>query len=65
LGRGALDDPGAVHDRLPASHAQRAAQIMRDAGVDVTVDMVAGEDHFLLFSRPDDVLADVAAFVRP
>lgn len=63
-GRRVLVVHGETDDRLPQGHALAAVKTMRDAGVDLTVEMVPGEDHFLLFSRPDEVLASIAAFVR-
>jgi len=63
-GRRVLVVHGAADDRIPEGYALRAVALLREEGVDLTVHMVPGEDHFLLFSRPDEVLADMAAFVR-
>lgn len=63
-GRRVLLLHGAADDRLSEAHARRAAALMERSGVHLTTHIYPGEDHFLLFSRPDEVLADIAAFVH-
>src|SRR5262249_35929330 len=63
-GRRVLVGHGEADGRPPPDYARGAGSRMRAEGVDLTVEMVPGEDHFLLFSRPDEVLASIAAFVQ-
>ena len=55
---------GEVDDRIPLRHATDAAGTLRDAGVQVTYVPFPGEDHFLIFSQPDAVFAEVAAWAE-
>ncbi|MFT3764451.1 MAG: hypothetical protein QM820_02875 [Minicystis sp.] len=63
-GRPVLLIHGAADDRISEPYARRAAALMVALGVRLTTHVYPGEDHFLLFSKPDEVLADLKAFVH-
>lgn len=51
---------GAADDRIPITYVDTRASILQSAGVDVTYQTYPGENHFLVFSRHDEVLADLS-----
>jgi pimeloyl-ACP methyl ester carboxylesterase len=55
---------GGSDRRIPLRYVETGADILRDRGVQVTLDVVAHEDHFLLFSRPDETLDRVATWMK-
>jgi pimeloyl-ACP methyl ester carboxylesterase len=55
---------GKKDDRIPVSVADHAARILEAAGSRVTLRIYPEEDHFLLFSVWDEVLAAIAAWMR-
>lgn len=56
---------GEVDDRIPAPIIRQLAQEMRGNGAAVTESYYPGEDHFLLFSQPEAVVADMVDWREP
>ena len=55
---------GTKDDRIPTSHEAQGAAALTRAGLRVRTHGYEGEDHFLLFSRRDEVLDEIASFIR-
>lgn len=51
--------------RIPYEYVQRHARLLAKAGVRVTEIAYPGEDHFLIFSRPEQVIQDVSEWLSP
>lgn len=63
-GRPMLVIHGARDDRLPLDYLEEGVGMLREAGADVTLRVVAGEDHFLIFTRPALVFDEVGRWLR-
>jgi len=55
---------GDADDRVPLAAVEPAVRKLEAAGAAVTRRIFAGEDHFLLFSRLDEVLADLLEWMQ-
>lgn len=51
-------------ERIPASYVKQSLEFMKKQGVDITPVFYPAEDHFLLFSQPDQVLSNIAAWLE-
>lgn len=63
-GRPVLVVHGERDDRIPVDYLDEGVGMLREAGVDVTQRLVAGEDHFLIFTRPEVVFDEVGRWMR-
>ncbi len=59
-GRSVLMMTGEADRRIPFAYVQRHVRLLDEAGVQITSIGYPGEDHFLVFSQPEDVLHDVS-----
>jgi predicted esterase len=50
---------GLADDRIPVSYVETRVNTFESAGVDVTYHEYPNEDHFLVFSRRDEVLNNI------
>jgi poly(3-hydroxybutyrate) depolymerase len=55
---------GTADDRIPASHEIEGAAALARVGLRVRTHGYVGEDHFLLFSRRDELLDEIASFIH-
>lgn len=55
---------GHADDRVAFGRAEEAVRSMESAGALVTRHTYAGEDHFLLFSRLEDILRDLVSWMQ-
>lgn len=55
---------GAADRRIPLAYVEERVARMAAGGIDVTSIIYPDEDHFLVFSRPEEIVADVAAWLR-
>jgi poly(3-hydroxybutyrate) depolymerase len=55
---------GTKDDRIPVSHETAGAAALERAGLRVRTHAYEGEDHFLLFSRRDELIEEIGGFVR-
>jgi alpha-beta hydrolase superfamily lysophospholipase len=55
---------GADDRRIPVRQARDAAGVLREAGADVTLLVLEGEDHSLFFSQRPRVLREIAVWLR-
>lgn len=62
-GRPVLVLTGEADERVPYAYVQRHVKLLQEAGVRVTDIVYPGEDHFLFFSRPEDILDDVSEWL--
>ena len=54
---------GADDRRIPESYVWERADRLAAAGLNVSSTIFPGEDHFLIFSQPDAVMAEIAAWL--
>lgn len=59
-GRPVLVVTGEADERVPYEYVQRHVRQLKGAGARITMIAYPGEDHFLFFSRPDDILNDIS-----
>jgi pimeloyl-ACP methyl ester carboxylesterase len=62
-GRRVLVLSGSEDRRIPIGYVRDAVKGMAERGAAVTSRLYPGEDHFLLFSRPEEVMRDIAAWL--
>lgn len=62
-GRRVLVLYGAEDERIPASYVERGIKLMTAHEISVQSKSYPEEDHFLFFSKPDQVCRDVAAWL--
>jgi pimeloyl-ACP methyl ester carboxylesterase len=62
-GRPVLVITGEEDERIPLLYVQQRVDILRAGGVDVTEQVYPGEDHFLVFSQPEAIRADVSRWL--
>jgi pimeloyl-ACP methyl ester carboxylesterase len=63
-GRPALVVTGETDRRVPLSYVDRRVAALRAGGVPVTYITYPAEDHFLFFSRREEMLEDIAAWLE-
>ena len=63
-GRDVLVLHGAADRRIPEDYVQQAVTSMTLNGVTVTSKFYPAEDHFLLFSKPDEMRSDISAWLE-
>lgn len=63
-GRNVLVISGEQDERIPWQYVAGQVEVMKSAGVRVTVRTFPGEDHFLFFSQPGPILAEVERWMR-
>lgn len=54
---------GQADRRIPVGYVRRHAEAMKSGGVNVSQIVYPGEDHFLMFSKYQEVLRDVGAWL--
>jgi pimeloyl-ACP methyl ester carboxylesterase len=59
-GRPVLVITGAADERIPLSYVQQRLAVLRAGEVAVTERVYPGEDHFLFFSQPKQILDDIS-----
>lgn len=62
-GRPVLLLTGEADRRIPLEYVQRHARLLTEAGVRVSEVSYPGEDHFLVFSRPEEIIRDVSEWL--
>jgi predicted esterase len=62
-GRPVLVLTGKADERVPYEYVQHHVRLLEGAGVSVTENAYPGEDHFLFFSRPEDILDDASEWL--
>lgn len=62
-GRPVLVLHGSEDERIPAKYVEQSVNYLDQYGVDVKVLFYSGEDHFLLFSKPDQICNDIASWL--
>lgn len=63
-GRRILVIHGSADERIPVKYIEQPVSLMTGRGLDVKASYFPDEDHFLLFSKPDQVRANVAAWLK-
>ena len=63
-GRRVLVLHGSEDRRIPPKYVEQAISLLARNGVDVESKLYPDEDHFLLFSRPDQITARIALWIR-
>lgn len=54
---------GAIDNRVPTEYVTSGVETLRQAGGDVTFQVIPDEDHFLIYSQPDEVMKRVGEWV--
>jgi len=54
---------GAVDRRIPLAYVEERVARLESGGVDVMSVIYPGEDHFLVFSRPERIRQDLAGWL--
>lgn len=62
-GRPVLVFTGAADERIPLAYVRQRVADLHAGGVAVTEKIYPGEDHFLFFSQPDSILAEVQGWL--
>jgi pimeloyl-ACP methyl ester carboxylesterase len=63
-GRPVLVITGAADERIPLAYVRQRVVDLQAGGVAVTEKVYPGEDHFLFFSQPEPVLAEVQGWLE-
>jgi predicted esterase len=62
-GRPVLVITGAADERISLSYVEQRVATFKAGGVAVTKRVYPGEDHFLFFSQPEAILADISTWL--